>query len=215
MSDEVYDADGDISRYLQTPSLGSHVLAVPDGEPVAATHVGAPQHVPPVQGGVALPTAPTPPLNMSMAFGNDDVVQNHHAMTVDVQPLQGQYGFPAEHSVLPELLGALSLYDHYSMEDDGDDSVDALFKSAEDAGGNNGSSAVAEHSVFPVDEGLTFVAFARGQLDCSKCRSVREVLHESGNKNTLYLIHIYITCALIGCVHAYNMYSLLEFTHIS
>ncbi|CAD6265473.1 unnamed protein product [Miscanthus lutarioriparius] len=76
MSDEVYDADGDISRYLQTPSLDSHVLAVPDGEPVA-THVGAPQHVPPVQGGVALPTAPPPPLNMSMAFGNDDDVQNH------------------------------------------------------------------------------------------------------------------------------------------
>jgi len=212
MSDEVYDADGDISRYLQTPSLDSHVLAVPDGEPVA-THVGAPQHVPPVQGGEALPTAPPPPLDMSMAFGNDDDVQNHHAMTGDVQLLQGhQYGFPAdrvqavparlddrpcseptlEHSVLPALLGTLSLHDHYSMEN-GDYSVDALFKSAaaEDAG-NNDSGAVAEHSVFPVEEGLTFVPFDRGQLDCSKCRSVREVLHESGNKSTL-----------------------LEFTHIS
>jgi hypothetical protein len=152
---------------------------------------------------VALPTAPTPPLNMSMAFVNDDDVQNHDAMTVDVQPLQGQYGSPADrvravpaslddgHSVLPELLGTLSLYDHYSM-DDGDYSVDALFKSAEDAAGNNHSSAVAEHAVFPVEEGLTFVPFVRGQLDCSKCRSVREVLHESGNKSTFFLIYIYI-----------------------
>ena len=232
MSDEVYDADGDISRYLQTPSLESHVLAVSDGEPVA-THVRAPQHVPPVHGGAALPTAPPPPLNMSMAFGNDDDVQNHHVMTVDVQPLQGQYGFPAdrvravpaslddlpcseptlEHSVLPELLGTLSLHDHYSM-DDGDYSVDALFKSAEDAG-NNDSGAVAEHSVFPVEEGLTFVPFVRGQLNCSKCRSVREVLHESGNKSTLLeFTHIH-NFAIIGCVHAYNIYSLLEFTHIS
>ncbi|XP_066351463.1 uncharacterized protein [Miscanthus floridulus] len=183
----VYDADGDISRYLQTPSLDSHVLAVPDGEPVA-THVGAPQHVPPVQGGVALPTALPPPLNMSMAFGNDDDVQNQHAMTVDVQPLQGQ-GLDDGHSVLPELLGTLSLYDHYSMDDE-DYSVDALFKSAEDAG-NNDSSAVAEHAVFPVEEGLTFVVpFVRGQLDCSKCRSVREVLHESANHKLYFVVHV-------------------------
>ena len=89
------------------------------------------------------------------------------------------------------------MYDYYSM-DDGDDSIDALFKSAEDAGNNGNSAAWAEHSaVFPVEEGLTFVPFVRGQLDCSKCRSVREVLHESGNKSTLLeFTHIHTACSL-------------------
>ena len=220
MSDEVYDADGDISRYLQTPSLEPLVLAVPDDGETAATHVvGAPQHVPPpVLGGVALPTAPTTPVNLSMEFGNDDV-QNNHAMTMDMQPLQGQgqYGFPADHAtlpeqscVLPELLGALSLYDHYSMDDGDDDTVHALFKSAEDAGNNHSSAVAAEHSVLPVEEDLiTFVPFVLGQLDCSKCRSVREVLHESGNKTSLHASDIYVyICTRVLSAHTRENYSI-------
>ncbi|WVZ96878.1 hypothetical protein U9M48_042460 [Paspalum notatum var. saurae] len=184
---------------------------MPDGEP-AETHVGAPpQNVPlAVQGGVAPPTPPNPSpaaVSFQQASTNNDAHKNHlqlQAMAMEVQAPQPCSFFPGpevagqgrsddpmpsfDGNVLPNI-GAMSLYDNGDqlMADDGDDWIEALINSDEDEGiGNNTTdgSAVAE------DDDLNFVPFVRGQLDCSKCRSVREVLHESANHKLYFIVHV-------------------------
>ncbi|RLN07270.1 hypothetical protein C2845_PM11G15780 [Panicum miliaceum] len=200
MSDEAYNIDGDVSRFLQTPPPESHLLAVaaPDDEP-AAPDVGAPQEAPAVfQVGVALQT---PPLNPDPAPANEDV-ENRQAATMDVEPPQPCDPVPAalattdptpsfealfDDIVLPDL-GTMSLYDGFM--DEGDDEVEALIRSIEDAGNTDISSALAEHTVPPAEEDLDFVPFVRGQLDCTNCRSVREVLHESANHKLHFAVHV-------------------------
>ncbi|KAJ1262041.1 hypothetical protein BS78_09G076800 [Paspalum vaginatum] len=191
-SDEVYDADGDVGRYLQTPLPESNLFAMPDDEPVE-THVGAPpQNVPlAVQSSVAPPTPPNPsPAAFGFQKAPTNDAENHlqlQTMTMEVPPPQ-PCGFPDpqqarqgrsddpmpsfeatldESAVLPNI-GAMSLYD---CDDD---------------------HAVAEDTVSPcpVAEDLNFVPFVRGQLDCSKCRSVREVLHESANHKLYFIVHV-------------------------
>jgi hypothetical protein len=200
MSDESYDIDG-VSRFLQTPPPESHLLAVTaaDVEP-AAPPVGAPQDPPAGVHQVGL-VLQTPPLNPEPAPANN--VGNRQAPTMDVEPpppppprdpvpaaratTDPTPSFEAlfDDIVLPDL-GTMSLYDEF-MDDGDDEEVEALIRSVEDAG-NTG--ALAEHSVPPAEEDLDFVPFVRGQLDCSNCRSVREVLHESGKHahNPMYVL---------------------------
>ncbi|KAJ1253493.1 hypothetical protein BS78_K249000 [Paspalum vaginatum] len=179
-SDEVYDADGDVGRYLQTPLPESNLFAMPDDEPVE-THVGAPpQNVP-----LAVQSSPCgfPDPQQARQGRSDDPMPSFEA-TLD------------ESAVLPNI-GAMSLYDcdddQLMTNDWDDDWVEALSKIADDAGNNNtNGSAVAEDTVSPcpVAEDLNFVPFVRGQLDCSKCRSVREVLHESANHKLYFIVHV-------------------------
>ncbi|KAF8758210.1 hypothetical protein HU200_010575 [Digitaria exilis] len=50
----------------------------------------------------------------------------------------------------------------------------------DDAVGNTDiGNASAEHTVSPIED-LNFVPFVCSQLDCSNCRSVWDVFHESG-----------------------------------
>ena len=196
MADESYDIDGDVSRFLQTPPPESHPLAVaaPDDDEPVAPHVGAPQDAPAVvQVGVALQT---PPLNPDPAPAN---VENRQAPTMDVgppppcdlapaalAPTDPASSFEAlfDDIVLPDL-GTMSLYDEFMDDEDNDEVDQALIRSIEDAGNADISSALAEHTaVPPAEEDLDFVPFVRGQLDCSNCRSIREVLHESGKRIT-------------------------------
>ncbi|RLM78975.1 hypothetical protein C2845_PM12G12680 [Panicum miliaceum] len=198
MSDEAYDIDGDVSRFLQTPPPESHLLAVAaaDDEP-AAPHDGAPQDPPAGVHQVGL-VLQTPPLNPEPAPAND--VGNRQAPTMDVEPPPPRDPVPAARAtthptpsfealfddiVLPDL-GTMSLYDEL-MDDGDDEEVEALIRSVEDAG-NTG--ALAEHSVPPAEEDLDFVPFVCGQLDCSNCRSVREVLHESANPKLHFAVHV-------------------------
>ena len=207
MADEAYDIDGDVSRFLQTPPPPeSHLLAAaaPDDDEPTASHVGAPQDAPGVVH-VGVAALQTPPLNPDPAPANDDV-DNRQALTMDVDPpppppppcdlvaptalatTDPTPSFEAlfDDIVLPDL-GTMSLYDEFM--DDGDDEVDALIRSVEDASNTDMTTALAEHTaVHPAEE--DFVPFVRGQLDCSNCRSVREVLHESGKRITRNLLII-------------------------
>nr|CAB3449697.1 unnamed protein product [Digitaria exilis] len=138
MSDDAYDPDGDVSRYLQTPPLESHLLTAPDDDPAVASHVGATEDV---------PAAVQTPLNANPAC-----------------------------IVLPNLEN-MSLHDQFMYETD-------------DVVGNTDiGNASAEHTVPPIED-LNFVPFVRGQLDCSNCRSVRDVLHESANNRLYFDVHI-------------------------
>jgi hypothetical protein len=143
--------------------------------------------------GVALQT---PPLNPDPAPAN---VENRQAPTMDVgppppcdlapaalAPTDPASSFEALFAdiVLPDL-GTMSLYDEFMDDEDNDEVDQALIRSIEDAGNADISSALAEHTaVPPAEEDLDFVPFVRGQLDCSNCRSIREVLHESGKRIT-------------------------------
>ncbi|CAL4888108.1 unnamed protein product [Urochloa decumbens] len=177
MSDEAYDPIADVSRYLQTPPPESHnILAAPGDEPVASHVVGAPQDVPAVQMGVAPAPLEAPPLlNPDPAFGlpppapTNSVENNQDGLFDDI--------------VLPNLETMSLSDDDWFMDDGDDDEVEALIRSIEDASGNTDiGSGVAEHTAVPRVEDdyyLNFVPFVRGELDCSNCRSVREMLHES------------------------------------
>nr|TKW38786.1 hypothetical protein SEVIR_1G138400v2 [Setaria viridis] len=264
MSDEAYDSDGDVIRFLQIVlPPESHLLAEPSDVPVAS-HVGAPQDAPAaVQMGMALQTpslnpdpafgfpAPTtdienhqalatdvashvivapqdvpavqmdmalerlpPPPNPDLAFGfpaqTTDDVENNQALVMDEQPPQA-YGFPddpvpsvmASNDPMPSFetlfdddivlsnLGAMSLHGDQFMDDDGDeDEFEAFIRSIEDdAGHTNMGSAIAEHTV-PRVEDMNFVPFVLGELDCSNCRSVREMLHEGANHKLHFDVHV-------------------------
>ncbi|CAN6278392.1 unnamed protein product [Urochloa humidicola] len=85
--------------------------------------------------------------------------------------------------------------DDWFMDDGDDDEVEAFIRSIEDAAGNNtdiGDNAVAEDTAVPrVEEDyLNFVPFVRGELDCSNCRSVREMFHESANHKLHFDVHV-------------------------
>lgn len=192
MSHDAYDPDSDISRYLQTPPLESHLLTAP----AVASHVTAPEDVPAVH---QTPLNANPASLGFPAPTTNEVVENHQAAltTMDVQPPAQAYGFPEDpvlaridalpsfdaifdDIVLPNLEN-MSLYDQFM--DDRDDVVrvdEALIKNLEDQSDTDIGNAAAEHTVPPIEEDLNFVPFVRGQLDCSNCRSVRDVLHESG-----------------------------------
>ncbi|CAN6237935.1 unnamed protein product [Urochloa humidicola] len=210
MADKGY---GDVSHFLQTPPPES------DGgdEPVASHVVGAPQDVPGVQMGVvALATPHAGPAFGLPAPATDDG-ENHPALAVDVQPPQTHGGFPDDDPapavmanndpmalldafffddiVLPNL-ETMSLLndadDDLFIDDVGEDEVDALIRSIEDAGNVDISSGVAEDTAVPLVEKdyLDFVPFVRGELDCSNCRSVREMLHESANHKLHFDVHV-------------------------
>ncbi|CAN6244080.1 unnamed protein product [Urochloa humidicola] len=211
MADKGYDdTDGDVSHFLQMPALESYG----GDEPVASHAVAAPKDVLAVQMGLAA-LEMTPPPNPDPAFGFPAPTtdgENHPALAVDVQPPQAD-GFPNDPAPavmaydpmasLEALLGddiilpnleTISLNDDDLFMDDGDDDeVQAFIRSIEDATGNTDiSSEVEEHTAMPhVDEDyLNFVPFVRGELDCSNCRSVREMLHESANHKLHFVVHV-------------------------
>ncbi|CAN6244127.1 unnamed protein product [Urochloa humidicola] len=157
-----------------------------------------------------------PPLNPDPAFcfppaPTDDGVETNQ----DVQPTEA-YGFPDDPVPAPAMmasnddpvasfdalfddivlpnLGTMSLQDDDLFMDDGDDDeVEALIRSIEDGGNNTDiGSGVAEDTAVPrvEEDSLNFVPFVRGELDCSNCRSVREMLHESANHKVHFIVHV-------------------------
>ncbi|CAO2038561.1 unnamed protein product [Urochloa humidicola] len=213
MSDEAYDPFADVSVYLQTPPPPeSHLLAAPSDEHMASHVTETPQDAPAVQM-VVVP----PPLNPEPAFGfppaaSTDGVERTNK---DVQPPEA-YGFPDDPVPAPAMiassddpvasfdglfddivlpnLGTISLHDDDLFMDDGDDDeVEALIRSIEDGGNNTDiGSGVAEDTAVPhvEEDNLNFVPFVRGELDCSNCRSVREMLHESANHKLHFIVHV-------------------------
>ncbi|KAF8644464.1 hypothetical protein HU200_066459 [Digitaria exilis] len=196
--DEAYDPDGDVSRYVKTPPLESHLLlTAPEDEPAVASHVGATEDVP-----AAVQTPPDAnPASFGFPAPTNEVFENNQALTMDVQPPAQAYGFAkdpvpaAVHAridppsleaifddiVLPNLEN-MSLYDQFMY--DRDDVV----------GNTDAGNSSAEHTVPLIEEDLDFVPFIRGQLDCSNCRSVRDVLHESGKNTIAQIIPTYTSC---------------------
>ncbi|CAL4969739.1 unnamed protein product [Urochloa decumbens] len=188
--------------------VASHVVGAPQDV-----------HVPAVQMGVAPAPLEAPPLlNPDPAFGlpppaPTNSVENNQ----DVQPPPQAYGFPDDpvpapaamasnddpvasfeglfdDIVLPNLETMSLSDDDWFMDDGDDDEVEALIRSIEDTSGNTDmGSGVAEHTAVPrVEEDyyLNFVPFVHGELDCSNCRSVREMLHESANHKLHFDVHV-------------------------
>ncbi|CAL5022378.1 unnamed protein product [Urochloa decumbens] len=207
MANNGHDHNGDISRFfLQTPPPESHLLAPPDGDEPAASHVGAPQDVP-----AAAPLGTTP-LNPDPATDSE----NHPVLAVDMQPPQpdGLSDDPAPDEVMASNDPMLSIEDLFDdivfptnletmslnnddllfIDDADDEELDALIRSIEDAGNADIGSGVPEDTAVPLveedEDYLDFVPFVRGELDCSNCRSVRDMLHEGENHKLHFQVHV-------------------------
>lgn len=76
---------------------------------------------------------------------------------------------------------------------DGEDEFSALFRDLDQVGAAAGEPAMEVElavDVPPVEEDPVFVPFVPGQLDCTNCHTVRELLHESGKLTTRTLCYV-------------------------
>ncbi|CAL4888279.1 unnamed protein product [Urochloa decumbens] len=206
--------------FLKTPPPESHLLAPPDDEPAAshvgapqeapATQMGVAAAT---LGTTTMPLNPDPAMGIPAPATNSE---NHPALAVDMQPPQahGLSDDPApddevmasndpmpsfealfDDIVFPNLeTMSLNNDDLLFIDDAHDERLDALIRSIEDAGNADIGSGVAEGTAVPVveedEDYMDFVPFVRGELDCSNCRSVREMLHEGANHKLHFQVHI-------------------------
>ncbi|KAL6634593.1 hypothetical protein ACP70R_027264 [Stipagrostis hirtigluma subsp. patula] len=94
------------------------------------------------------------------------------------------------HGTLAGVSGCPSLHDQ--ITNDGEDEIDRLMKNMEMEEIYAVDGPMAEHVdvVGPVEEDdITFVPFTRGQLGCTNCRTVREVVHQSDNHKLYFTVH--------------------------
>jgi hypothetical protein len=187
----------DARLYYQSPPMDYQATPTTD-----VAHFQAPL---PIDAGQyqAPPTTGVVNYQAPLAMHDEHYLQ---APAMDIQPPQMQapseqaYVFPPERPLapatgtgvdfdaLPSFEGMLHgapagtgsplLYNH--LVNDGLDELAALFNRIE-----AGNATVAEREVQPnvrpvKEDTIIFVPFVRGQLDCTKCWTIRKLLHESG-----------------------------------
>ncbi|KAL6864871.1 hypothetical protein ACP4OV_016022 [Aristida adscensionis] len=93
-----------------------------------------------------------------------------------------------EHEDPEAPLGSPSLYDHAFLLDDEPDATDTE-KSIEDGIAALGGTMAGLDMYPAVEEEPHFVPYVHGQLDCSRCCTVREVVHQGEKHKTDFIIH--------------------------
>jgi hypothetical protein len=205
-----YPAPATGLRALQVVDAGLYYQAPPmDYQATPTTDVGHFQAPLPIDAGQcqAPPTTGVKHYQAPLAMHDEHYLQ---APAMDIQPPQMQapseqaYVFPPERPLLPATgtgvdydalpsfegmlhgapagTGSPLLCDQ--LVNDGLDELAALLNRIE-VGNATGGDAVAEREVQPdvrpvKEDNIIFVPLVRGQLDCTKCCTIRELLHESG-----------------------------------
>ncbi|KAL6864870.1 hypothetical protein ACP4OV_016021 [Aristida adscensionis] len=87
----------------------------------------------------------------------------------------------------PEDAGGSPLYENFLLDEE-EETEEDISRSIEDGVIALGG-AMAELQVGHVEESSFFVPYVHGQLDCTHCCTIREVLHQSENHKTYFLVH--------------------------